>query len=73
MAGSASCPWTTILVMCWKEEGAVVVTLVLVLALAWALALVSHFKVLRQCFLYVMDNVLSGKLSCMQTGLVSCG
>ena len=30
----------------------------------------SHFKVLRQSFLFVMGKALSGELSCTGTGLV---
>ena len=40
------------------------------LSLTSALALVSHFKVLRQSFFYVMGKVLLGELSCTGTGLV---
>ena len=46
-------------------------TIVVTLTSAWALALVSHFKVLHQSF-YFMGKALSGELSCMRTGLVSC-
>ena len=48
-----------------KVQGATVVTL----TSALASVLASHFKVLCQIF-YVMGKALTGKLSCMRTGLV---
>ena len=50
-----------------KAQGAIVVFMLLESTLACA----AHFKVVRQIYFYVVDKVMSGKLSCMWTGLVN--